>query len=126
MLDDRNRELAQVTQVDDVIVSDQVICLMLAQISENQHLAAVFDELFDADGSEVYLRDAGRLRRPGADVTFATLVASARARGETAIGYRDASLAGDAAAAFGVIVNPAKSLRCPCTAGDKLIVLAES
>ena len=36
MLDDRNRELAQVTKVDDVIVSDKLISLMLAQISENQ------------------------------------------------------------------------------------------
>ena len=42
MLDDRNRELAEVTEADDFIVSDKLISLMLAQISENKHLKDVF------------------------------------------------------------------------------------
>jgi voltage-gated potassium channel Kch len=126
MLDDRNRELAQVTKVDDVIVSDHVISLLLSQISENPHLAAVFGELFDAAGSEVYLRDATTYARPGEPVSFATLIASATRRGETAIGYRSASLAGDAAANFGVTVNPSKSDTFAAAAGDRLIVLAEA
>jgi voltage-gated potassium channel Kch len=126
MLDEGNRELAQVTKVDDVIVSDQIVSLMLAQISENEHLADVFDELFSAEGSEVYLREADAYVTPGGDVSFATLVASARARGESAIGYRDAAAADDPAAGFGVQVNPAKSVRMACAPGDKLIVLAES
>ncbi len=126
MLDERNRELAQVTKVDDVIVSDHVVSLMLAQISENEHLASVFDELFRAEGAEVYLRDASDYVSPGAPVRFATLVASARDRGESAIGYRDASLAADADADYGVRVNPAKSATLACAPGDKLIVVAES
>ena len=40
MLDERNRQLAEVTKVDDVIVSDKIISLMLTQISENRELAA--------------------------------------------------------------------------------------
>jgi hypothetical protein len=52
--------------------------------------------------------------------------ASARERGETALGYRDAASAEDAAAAYGVHVNPAKSQRFACAPGDKLVVLAES
>ncbi|MBJ7521068.1 MAG: hypothetical protein JHC84_15320 [Solirubrobacteraceae bacterium] len=117
MLDDRNRELAQVTKVDDVIVSDQVISLLLTQISENRHLADVFTELFAADGAEVYLRDATSYVAAGATVTFATLVGAATARGETAIGYRGSS---------GVVVNPPKSLQLTIAPGDRLIVLAES
>jgi len=35
MLDIRNRELAEVTQVDDFIVSEHLISLMMAQLSEN-------------------------------------------------------------------------------------------
>ena len=50
MLDDRNRELAEVTKVDDVIVSDKLISLLVTQISENHHLTAVFDELFSRKG----------------------------------------------------------------------------
>ncbi len=125
MLDEGDRELAQVTKVDDVIVSDQIVSLMLAQISENENLADVFDELFSAEGSEVYLRDASAYVTPGEPVAFATLIASARARGESAIGYRDGSQADDPDAAYGVTINPAKSMRCSCADGDKLIVLAE-
>ncbi len=125
MLDESNRELAQVTKVDDVIVSEHIVSLMLAQISENEHLAEVFDELFSAAGSEVYLREAGAYVTPGAPVAFATLVASARARGESAIGYREASAAEDQGAGYGVTISPPKTALFPCGPDDKLIVLAE-
>ncbi|MBJ7330065.1 MAG: hypothetical protein JHC95_09225 [Solirubrobacteraceae bacterium] len=125
MLDDRNRELAQVTKVDDVIVSDQVISLLLTQISENRHLSDVFTELFNAEGSEVYLRAAEAYVAPGATTTFATFVAAAAGRGETAIGYRHAER-GNGAPADGVLVNPLKSLSLTVRPGDRLIVLAES
>jgi voltage-gated potassium channel Kch len=124
MLDDRNRELAQVTKVDDVIVSDQVISLLLSQISENPDLAAVFDDLFDAEGSEVYLRSASEYVATGTNVTFATLVAAASRRNETAIGYRVAAAQGEPGSG-GVIVNPAKGARFDIAPGDRLIVLAE-
>jgi voltage-gated potassium channel Kch len=125
MLDDRNRELAQVTQVDDVIVSDKVISLLLAQISENAHLEAVFAELFAADGSEVYLRDVIDYVDTGVELSFATLVAAGRERGETAIGYRVAADSKNAERAFGVHVNPRKSTTYTVAPDDRLIVLAE-
>jgi voltage-gated potassium channel Kch len=120
MLDDRNRQLAQVTKVDDVIVSDQLISLLLTQISENPHLADVFAELFSATGSEVYLRDATSYVAAEGPVTFATLVAAAARRGETALGYRRA------AEPENVLVNPTKSTTFSPVSGDRLIVLAES
>ncbi len=71
MLDDRNRELAEVTQADDFIVSDKLISLMLSQISENKQLTEVFDQLFSSEGSEIYLRPADSLhpRRGGASTS---------------------------------------------------------
>lgn len=83
MLDDRNRVLAQVTQVDDVIVSDQVLSLILAQISENPALGAVFADLLDAEGSEIYLRPASDYVVLGEDLSFASVVASASGRDES-------------------------------------------
>jgi hypothetical protein len=59
MLDIRNRNLAEVTRADDFVVSDNLVSLMLAQISECRHLNAVFADLFDPEGSEIYLRPAG-------------------------------------------------------------------
>jgi ion channel POLLUX/CASTOR len=122
MLDDRNRELAQVTQVDDVIVSDRLISLMIAQISENPHLEDVFAELFQAAGSEIYLRPAGDYVRPGTTTTFATVVEAARRRGEVAVGYRDASTNGGTG---GVVLNPRKSAAIDLTEDSRVIVLAE-
>src|SRR5690606_31010778 len=43
MLDDRNRRLAEVTRADDFIVSDNIISLMMAQISENAELNDVYN-----------------------------------------------------------------------------------
>ena len=59
MLDVRNRELAEVTRADDFIVSDKLVSLLMAQISENKQLAAVFADLFDPEGCELYLKPAG-------------------------------------------------------------------
>ncbi|NWF65429.1 MAG: NAD-binding protein, partial [Chloroflexi bacterium] len=53
MLDLRNRELAEAAKVDDFIVSEHLISLMLAQLSENAALKDVFADLFDPEGAEV-------------------------------------------------------------------------
>lgn len=123
MLDDRNRELAQVTQVDDVIVSDQVLSLILAQISENPALGDVFADLLDADGSEIYLRPVDGYVEPGREVTFATVVAAASRRDEAALGLRIAADKGNPTG--GVLVNPPKSMTFVPAAGDRVVVLAE-
>ena len=125
MLDDRNRALAQVTEVDDVIVSDKILSLILAQLSENPRLEAVFADLLDADGSEVYLRPVSEYVRLGAETTFATVVEAAMRRGETAFGYRTAADARDPEAGYGVAVNPLKSMALLPAAGDRVVVLAE-
>lgn len=125
MLDDRNRALAQVADVDDVIVSDEILSLILTQLSEDRRLEAVFADLLDADGAEIYLRPVSAYVHPGEPVTFATVVEAAARRGETAFGYRVAADAHDAAAGFGVHVNPAKSALFPVAAGDRVVVLAD-
>src|SRR4051794_31184255 len=125
MLDDRNRELAQVTEVDDVIVSDKILSLVLTQISENAALDAVFTDLLDAEGSEIYMRPIQDYVAVGEEVSFATLVAAASRRDETAVGYRIASDAHDPGEQYGVNVNPAKARTFVPASGDRLVVLAE-
>jgi hypothetical protein len=125
MLDDRNRELAEVTQADDFIVSDKLISLMLSQISENDRLKEVFDTLFSSDGSEIYLRPASDYLVAGASVDFYTVLEAARRRGETAIGYRVAADRHRSDQAYGVVVNPRKSEQRIFAPEDKIIVLAE-
>ena len=125
MLDDRNRELAEVTKADDFIVSDKLISLMLSQVSENRQLTEVFSTLFSSDGSEVYLRPVEMYINAGASVDFYTVLEAAKRRGETAIGYRIASLARSNEHAYGVTVNPTKTSLVSFVSGDKIIVLAE-
>ncbi|UQA60089.1 CASTOR/POLLUX-related putative ion channel [Polyangium aurulentum] len=125
MLDVRNQKLAEVTRADDFIVSDKLVSLMMTQIAENADLAAVFADLFDPEGSELYLKPAGEYVEAGRATPFATVAEAARRRGEVAIGYRIAREAGDATKAYGVKVNPAKGEKVRFAQGDKVIVLAE-
>lgn len=125
MMDARDRVLAEATQADDFIVSTNLASLLLTQVSENKYLNAVFADLFDPEGSEIYMKDAGDYVRTGVPVNFYTVIEAARRKGETAIGYRLLRDAHDAGKAYGVAVNPGKSAQVTFAAGDRLIVLAE-
>lgn len=125
MLDDANRELAEVTEADDFIVSDKLVALTLAQISENGILADVFDVLFSSTSSELYLHPAGEYVELGTEVEITTIMEAARRRGETAIGYRQAARARDKTEGYGVLLNPPKSTRVTFHPRDQIIVLGE-
>jgi ion channel POLLUX/CASTOR len=125
MLDLRNRDLAEVTKADDFIVSDKLISLLMSQVSENKHLMRVFDDLFDSNGSEIYLKPVSDYLKLGEAVNFYTVIESAKRKGETAIGYRIAAQAHNNEKAYGVVVNPSKSKNITFTENDRLIVLAE-
>ncbi|MBN8654798.1 MAG: NAD-binding protein [Anaerolineae bacterium] len=125
MLDLRNRELAEAAKVDDFIVSEHLISLMLAQLSENAELMGVFTDLFDPEGAEVYLKPIGNYIAIDQPVNFYTAVEAAKRRGETAIGYRIMSESHDAEKAYGVHTNPKKSEKVLFKPEDKLIVISE-
>ena len=122
----RNRELAHVARADDFVVSDKLLSLLMAQISENKELGAVFQELFHPDGWELYLKPISDYVELGKAVNFYTVLESARQRGEVAIGYRLHELAFNAEKAYGVKLNPLKSQSVTFGQEDRIIVLAES
>jgi voltage-gated potassium channel Kch len=126
MLDDRNRELAEIARADDFIVSDRLVSLMMCQVSENKEYSAVFAELIDPEGSELYLKPADEYVEPGVPLSFYTVVEAARRRGEAAVGYRMKTQAEDSRKSYGVRLNPTKSRRVTFAEGDTVIVLAES
>ena len=107
-------------------MSDRLASLLLGQLSENRHLKAVFDDLFDRSGSEIFLNPAIEYVRPDEPMTFATVVDAARERGEIAIGYRQLAFEEKPERAYGVVVNPVKSAPLVFATGDKVIVLAEA
>ncbi len=124
MLDIRNRNLAEVAKPDDFIVSDRLVSLLLSQISENKGLAPIFSDLFDPQGSEVYLKPVGDYLRLAREVNFYTIVESARRHGEIAIGYRLDEHAHAAEKDYGVVINPVKSEQVSFSERDKIIVIA--
>jgi hypothetical protein len=125
MQDIRNRNLIEVAHADDFIVSDKLISLLLAQVSENKTLNKVFEDVFDPDGSEIYLKPVEHYITVDQPVNFYTVVESASRRGETAIGYRKSSESRDQTLAYGIHLNPRKSQETAYSHGDRIIVLAE-
>jgi len=125
MLDLRNRELAEAAKVDDFIVSEHLISLMMAQLSENSELMGVFTDIFDPEGAEIYLKPISDYVKTGQPVNFYTVTEAARRRGETALGYRVMVESHNADKAYGVHTNPKKTERVNFSAEDKVIVIAE-
>ncbi|MEU4290860.1 hypothetical protein AB0E63_21755 [Kribbella sp. NPDC026596] len=122
--DDANREIAEVTRADDFVVSEKLISLLLTQLTENRHLAAVFEDLFNPTGAEIYLKPAAGYLLPGMPATFSTVAEAAARHGETAIGYR-VHAEFYQPPAYGVVLNPPKQAPLTLTDKDRVIVLAE-
>lgn len=125
MLDIRNRQLADITSAEDFIVSDKLISLLMSQVSENKYLMRVFEDLFDADGSEIYIKPARDYVKTGEPINFYTILESAARKNEVAIGYRIIKESKDATKGYGVYVNPKKSETFTLTNEDRVIVLSE-
>jgi len=125
MLDIQNRELGVVAKADDFIVSDNLISLMLSQLSENKDLKKVYDVLFEAEGSEIYLKPVSRYVKTGVPLNFYTVMESAAQQNESAFGFRISSQAQDSDKTFGVYMNPDKSKMVTFSPEDLIIVLAE-
>lgn len=122
ILDSRKAELASVAAVDDLVISDNLAALLVAQIAENPALSPVFADLFDADGASVNMRSIENYAPLKKRVAFSQLVAAGVAKGESVIGYRIAAES-RSGAAQGVVLNPAKNEEFVPEAGDSLIVV---
>ncbi|MBM3419433.1 MAG: potassium transporter TrkA, partial [Bacteroidetes bacterium] len=125
MRDLRNREIGLVTRADDFIIGDNIISLMLSQLSENKELKHVFDILFESEGSEIYLKPIENYIKTEEKVNFYTLIEVAAQRNETAIGYRKMELKESSMDNFGIVINPKKSEEVLFSNKDCLIVLSE-
>jgi len=122
ILDSRKTELARVAAVDDLVVSDSLAALLIAQISENPSLAPVLEDLFDAEGATLNVRHIEEYAELGKSVSFGELVATGRNYGESVIGYRAAnSTSSDGST--GVILNPSKTSEFIPAKGDGLVVI---
>ncbi len=122
ILDGSKTELAQVAGIDDLIVSDNLAALLIAQVSENPSLATIFDDLFDVDGASVNIRPIQNYAPLGVEIEFAQLVGIGRSYGDSVIGYR-VHANQKFGSAKAVHLNPSKSRMFTPAAGDGIIVI---
>ena len=115
-----NQKLAKVANVNDFIVGSTITNLIIAQVSENRKLSLLFEDLLDADGSELYMKKASRYVQPGIETDFYVLTEIASKRNEIVVGYKKAAQSG-----ISVVTNPKKSSRITFADEDYLIVIAE-
>jgi len=126
VMDSDNMELVARAGVNDFIVSNRLVSMLLAQISEEQSINDVYADLFEEDGSEIYLKPASLYFKdlPGT-YTFADMMAIATKRKEICIGVKISELEKDIHQNFGVKLIPEKNSEWKLTAKDRLIVVAE-
>ena len=117
ILDPRTKELLEQDYGADFVVSAEMTSMLLAQISERRELNAVFADLFDSDGNEIYLKRAACYSLLGYTTPWLTVQKVARTRGEVAIGYF--KLNGTP------VINPKQGEAIVFAEEDRIIVIAE-
>jgi hypothetical protein len=126
VLDSQNDALVAKAGVQDVIISNRLVSMIMAQIAESRDIEKVYDDIFQEDGSEIYLKPASLYFESfPANVSFADMMAIARQRGEICIGVKIKSLEPDKEQNNGVTLIPEKNTNFELAANDCLVVLAE-
>jgi len=74
LLDNNNRALLTGLNVDDIIVSPEVVGAQLAQIAGQEVLAPIYHELLSAGGVEISMRSAGDYVQLNTDCSFSDMI----------------------------------------------------
>ena len=134
----QTRHLVAEMGICDYVLSNELVSNAIAAVAEEPLMSRVWDELFRAEGNELYVLPARLYLQPGERLSFFQLSKRLRARSEILLGmacsddpasFRQRAAGGDAAAGEGVrraVLNPpdkGKPLRWDLKE-DFLVVLA--
>jgi len=124
--DSENIDVIKEAGVRDFLISNQFVSRIYAQISEDPDILEVYEELFQEEGSEVYLKPL-HLFLPviPEKITFGDLCAAALQRNETCFGVRIIGEEKNKKTHYGIYINPHKSKLFSLNENDCLITLAE-
>lgn len=117
ILDARTKELLEQDVGADFVVSSEMTSMLLAQISERRDLNAVFADLFDSDGNEVYLKRAECFAAMGEPTPWLSVLKVARQRKEVALGYARLNQI--------PVLNPPQAETLVFSPGDRIVVVSE-
>ena len=126
ILDSQNDALVAKAGVQDVIISNRLVSMIMAQISESRDIEKVYDDIFQEDGSEIYLKPASLYFTDlPQEVSFADMMHVAQLREEVCIGVKIKALESSKEDNNGITLIPEKNTTFELRFEDSLVVLAE-
>ena len=124
--DSENIEVVQDTGVKDFLISNQFVSRIYAQVSEEPDVLNIYEDLFNEDGSEVYLKPLSLyFSSLPPEISFGDLCFAAMVREETCFGVRIMAQEQEAEHYYGIYLNPPKNRIFNLLPTDMLITLAE-
>jgi len=127
VLNSENQELIQQSNADDFIISNKLISMFMAQLSQQPELFKFYDDIFNEEGSEIYLKPAILyFDQFPLKITFCDIIHAVQKREEICLGFRIKKIANDPEKNFGVKINPDKKEIIEIQKDDLFIVLAEN
>jgi hypothetical protein len=129
VMDSENIDIILNSGVEDFMVSNQFVSQIMAQVSEEPMALDVYDDLFQSEGSELYIKPASYYFdfKDSTTITipYGECVQAARLRNEVILGLQIHADQKNKDNMFGIVLIPNKDDEFTLSEKDGLIALAE-
>ena len=129
VMDSENIDIILNSGVEDFMVSNQFVSQIMAQVSEEPLALNVYDDLFQSEGSELYIKPASYYfdfnDEKSITLPYGECVQAARLRDEVILGVQIKSAQKKKDKMFGINLIPDKNDQITLTCEDGLIVLSK-
>ncbi len=129
VMDSENIDIILNSGVEDFMVSNQFVSQIMAQVSEEPMALDVYDDLFQSEGSELYIKPASYYfdfkDKKTITMPYGECVQAAKLRNEVILGLQIHADQKDKDSMFGIILIPDKNDEFTLSEEDGLIALAE-
>ena len=129
VMDSENIDIILNSGVEDFMVSNQFVSQIMAQVSEEPLALDVYDDLFQAEGSELYIKPISYYfpfdGKESITVAYGECVHAAQLRGEVILGAQLHPRQKEKDKMFGISLIPDKNQEFTFTPEDGLIALAK-
>ncbi len=121
--DSRKAKLASATETEELIISDNLSAILIAQLTENPALNPIFNDIFDADGAAINIYPIENYAELGKEIKYVDIVNIGIKYKESVIGVRIDNLEVNDHTE-GVYLNPSKNKTFKPKKGDQVIVIS--
>jgi len=129
VMDSENIDIILNSGVEDFMVSNQFVSQIMAQVSEEPLALNVYDDLFQSEGSELYIKPASYYfdfnDEKSITLPYGECVQAARLRDEVILGVQIKSAQKKKDKMFGINLIPDKNDQITLTCEDGLIALSK-